>query len=73
MSTNTPPPVHRVDPDSPHTRRYAIEPSGPRGDNPATSPTGPTAVRSNTPENAAGHIKPSPEDANATPGTTPDK
>jgi hypothetical protein len=46
------------------------EPSGPRGDNPATAGPGPTAVQSKTPENKLGHINPSaPEDANITPGT----
>ncbi len=49
----------------------AIEPSGSKGDNPATAGPGPTKVRSNTPENRLGHINPSaPEDANTTPGTT---
>jgi hypothetical protein len=46
------------------------EPSGPRGDNPATAGPGHTGVQSNTPENNLGHINPSaPEDANITPGT----
>lgn len=58
---------------SPDTRRHGIEPSGPRGDNPATAGPGPTVVRSGTPENAAGHINPSPEDVNSTPGTSPQK
>jgi hypothetical protein len=51
--------------------QYAVEPSGPKGDNPATAGPGPTKVKSNTPENNLGHINPSaPEDANTTPGTT---
>jgi hypothetical protein len=51
-----------------------VEPSGPKGDNPATAGPGPTKVRSNTPENRLGHINPSaPEDANTTPGTTREK
>ncbi|WP_035349673.1 hypothetical protein [Edaphobacter aggregans] len=62
-----------VDPRSPETTRHAIEPSGPRGDNPATAGPGPTSVRSDTPENAEGHLRPSPEDVNSTPGTTPEK
>ncbi len=46
------------------------QPSGPKGDNPGTAGPGPTAVRSNTPENALGHLNPSPEDGNTTPGST---
>jgi hypothetical protein len=50
------------------------EPSGPKGDNPATAGPGPTKVQSGTPENRLGHINPSaPEDANTTPGTTHEK
>jgi hypothetical protein len=49
---------------------HAVEPSGPKGDNPATAGPGPTKVKSGTPENRLGHINPSsPEDANTTPGT----
>jgi hypothetical protein len=49
---------------------HAIQPSGPKGDNPATAGPGPTSVRSKTPENSLGHLNPSaPEDANTTPGT----
>lgn len=55
------------------TRKYGIEPSGPRRDNPSTAGPGPTAVRSKTPENSKGYINPSPEDANATPGTVAEK
>jgi hypothetical protein len=62
-----------TDPQSPQTHRHKIQPSGPRGDNPATAGPGPTSVRSSTPENARGHIDPSPEDANATPGSSPKK
>ena len=52
----------------------AVQPSGPKGDNPATAGPGPTGVRSETPENAKGHLNPSaPEDANTTPGTTGEK
>jgi hypothetical protein len=52
------------------SKHPATEPSGPRGDNPATAGPGPTGVQSNTPENNLGHINPSaPEDANITPGT----
>ena len=58
----------------PTPKETAVEPSGPRGDNPGTAGPGQTGVRSNTPENAKGHLNPSsPEDANTTPGTTSDK
>jgi hypothetical protein len=50
-------------------REAAVTPSGPKGDNPGTAGPGKTEVRSKTPENAEGHINPSPEDANITPGT----
>jgi hypothetical protein len=61
QSTEQHPPAN-----SPH----AVEPSGPKGDNPATAGPGPTKVQSNTPENGLGHINPSsPEDSNITPGT----
>jgi hypothetical protein len=54
--------------------KHAVEPSGPRGDNPATAGPGPTKIQSGTPENRLGHINPSaPEDANTTPGTTREK
>jgi hypothetical protein len=55
----------------PHTdSHHGVEPSGPKGDNPATAGPGPTEVQSGTPENNLGHINPSaPEDANVTPGT----
>jgi len=52
----------------------ATQPSGPRGDNPATAGPGPTKVDSNTPENDKGHLNPSaPEDSNTTPGSTTEK
>jgi hypothetical protein len=52
----------------------AVEPSGPRGDNPSTAGPGHTTVRSNTPENRLGHINPSaPEDSNITPGSAGEK
>jgi len=73
MATKPQPVGTPVDPRSPDTQRHSVEPSGPRGDNPATAGPGPTSVRSNTPENAEGHINPSPEDPNATPGTAPEK
>jgi hypothetical protein len=54
----------------PNNSKNAVEPSGPKGDNPSTAGPGPTEVKSNTPENSQGHINPSaPEDANTTPGT----
>jgi hypothetical protein len=53
---------------------HAFEPSGPKGDNPATAGPGPTKIQSGTPENRLGRINPSaPEDANTTPGTTHEK
>jgi hypothetical protein len=63
--------AHTPSEDSLHTgHRPGVEPSGPKGDNPATAGPGPTKVRSSTPENKEGHINPSaPEDANTTPGT----
>ncbi len=51
--------------------RNATEPSGYKGENPATAGPGPTKVTSNTPENAVGELNPSaPEDSNTTPGST---
>jgi hypothetical protein len=54
----------------PETQKGGVQPSGANGDNPApaSSAAGPgkTEVRSNTPENALGHLNPSaPEDARA--------
>lgn len=43
------------------------QPSGPRGDNPATAGSGETSVSSSTPENAEGEIRPG---APAETGTT---
>jgi hypothetical protein len=64
-------------PPTPHPARgseHAVEPSGPKGDNPATAGPGPTKIQSGTPENRLGRINPSaPEDANTTPGTTHEK
>lgn len=58
----------------PAPKQTAVQPSGPRGDNPSTAGPGQTAVRSDTPENKLGHLDPSaPEDANTTPGTTGEK
>jgi hypothetical protein len=49
----------------------AVEPSGPKSENPATAGPGKTTVQSSTPENALGRLNPSaPEDANVTPGST---
>ena len=54
--------------------KHATEASGAKGDNPSTAGPGPTAVHSNTPENAQGRLNPSaPENSNVTPGTTGDK
>ena len=53
---------------------HAVEPSGPKGDNPATAGPGPIKVQYGTPENRLGRINTSaPEDANTTPGTTSEK
>ena len=58
-------------PDPAPGSEHAVEPSGPKGDNPATAGPGPTKIQSGTPENRLGRINPSaPEDANTTPGTT---
>ena len=73
MATKPQPVGQQVDPRSPQTQRHGLQPSGPRGDNPATAGPGPTSVRSDTPENAEGKINPSPEDTNITPGIEPDK
>jgi hypothetical protein len=54
--------------------QHAVEPSGPKDDNPGTAGPGLTKVKSNTPENRLGHINPSaPEDSNTTPGTVSKK
>lgn len=46
------------------------QPSGPRGDNPATAGPGGTEVNSSTSENAEGEINPSaPGETGTTPGT----
>ncbi len=59
---------------SPTPNQAGVEPSGPHGGNPSTAGPGNTAVRSNTPENRAGHLNPSsPEDANITPGSAGEK
>jgi hypothetical protein len=54
--------------------QHAVEPPGPKGENPATAGLGPTKVQSGTPENRLGRINPSaPEDADTIPGTTREK
>ena len=58
----------------PTPNQAGVQPSGPHGDNPSTAGPGNTAVRSNTPENSAGHLNPSsPEDSNITPGSVSEK
>ncbi len=58
----------------PAPHQVAVTPSGPKGENPATAGPGKTDVKSNTPENAPGHLNPSaPEDANITPGSASEK
>lgn len=65
-SENTQPP--------PTPNQAGVQPSGPHGGNPSTAGPGNTAVRSNTPENSAGHLNPSsPEDSNITPGSVSEK
>ena len=65
---------HAVDVHPTTGKEVGVQPSGPRGDNPGTAGPGPTGVRSETPENAKGHLNPSaPEDANTTPGSTGEK
>lgn len=62
------------DPAATEQTQPAKEPSGPRGDNPATAGPGATEVQSSTPENKLGHLNPSaPEDSNVTPGSTTEK
>ena len=73
MAANTQPVGTPVEPEARDTHRAGVTPSGPRGDNPGTAGPGPTSVTSNTPENAEGHLNPSPEDTNATPGSAPEK
>jgi hypothetical protein len=52
-------------------KQAAVQPSGPRGDNPATAGPGQTGVRSSTPENAPGALNPSApgETGTVPPGT----
>jgi len=66
--------IEQQKPGQPAPHEVRATPSGPRGDNPATAGPGKTEVRSQTPENARGHLNPSaPEDANITPGSAPEK
>ncbi len=59
---------------SPQEKSVKVEPSGYKGDNPATAGPGNTGVDSATPENRLGHLNPSaPEDSNTTPGSTTEK
>ena len=58
----------------PTSKEAAVQPSGPKGDNPGTAGPGQTGVRSKTPENALGHLNPSaPGDVNTTPRSTGEK
>ncbi len=58
----------------PAPHEVGATPSGSKGDNPATAGEGKVDVKSNTSENAAGHLNPSsPEDANITPGSAGEK
>ncbi len=59
---------------TPQEHAAKAEPSGYKGENPATAGPGATGVVSSTPENRLGHLNPSaPEDSNTTPGTTLEK
>ncbi len=71
MAESTPHPDQTPAPTRPETPRESKEqPSGYNGGNPSTAGPGQTSVRSETPENSAGHINPSaPEDSNTTPGS----
>src|SRR5882724_9134292 len=74
ISRQANPPVNTPAQDPIQGSEHAVEPSGPKGDNPATAGPGPTKIRSGTPENRLGRINPpAPEDANTTPGTTREK
>ncbi|MDE1176986.1 MAG: hypothetical protein PW789_10320 [Edaphobacter sp.] len=73
MAVRTQAAENTVEPGTHEDRKAGVTPSGPKGDNPATAGPGPTKVKSGTPENARGHINPSPEDANVTPETAPEK
>ncbi len=61
---------------APGSPKQGAEPSGYKGDNPATAGQGPTAIHSATPENRDGQLNPSaPAEAGVTPasdGTEPD-
>ena len=59
---------------SPADLTKAVEPSGYKGENPATAGPGQTKVTTDTPEKKEGHLNPSaPEDSNATPGSLSSK
>ncbi len=59
---------------APGSPKQGAEPSGYKGDNPATAGSGPTAIHSNTPENRDGKLDPSaPGNAGITPNTAGDK
>jgi hypothetical protein len=55
---------------NPQNPKYAVTPSGPDGNNPATAGPGPTHVHSETSENKGKKLNPSaPNDVNITPKT----
>lgn len=61
-------------PGKPEANRNAVQPSGPRGDNPATAGPGETHVVSETPENRDGQINPSaPNDSTTSADTASGK
>ena len=58
----------------PGSPKQGAEPSGSKGDNPATAGQGPTALHSITPENRDGKLDPSaPANVGVTPGSVGDK
>lgn len=58
----------------PTSQQAGATPSGVSAGNPSTAGPGKTDVKSQTPENANGHLNPSaPEDANVTPGSVGEK
>ena len=64
MASKSQPVGTPVDPRSPQTTHYAVEPSGSRGDSSRTADPGPSSGRSDTLENADGCLQPSLEDVN---------
>lgn len=58
----------------PSAQQVGVTHSGAKDENPGTAGPGKTDVKSQTPENAKGHLNPSsPEDVNITPGSAGEK